>query len=105
MDASAILRMDGQKSMWIVGFGHGTTHWIMATFFIVLPFIARDLGLSYTQAGLLVSTFYVSSFLANFASGAAVDLTGRRILFQMISLLSGAIAVIGFGLSKEFLFL
>lgn len=105
VDASAILRVDGQRSMWIVGFGHGTTHWIMATFFIVLPFLAEDLGLSYTQAGLLVSTFYVSSFLANFGSGAAVDLTGRKILFQIISLLSGAIAIIGFALSKDFLFL
>jgi MFS family permease len=105
MDASSLLRLEGQKTMWMVGFGHGTTHWIMATFFIVLPFVAQDLGLSYTQAGILVSTFYVSSFLANFVSGAIVDLTGRRILFQVISLLAGALAIIGFALSSEFLFL
>ena len=102
MEASAPFPTEGQKSMWIVAFGHGTTHWIMATFFVVLPFVAEDLGLSYTQAGLLVSTFYVSSFIANFFSGAAVDLTGRKVLFQLISLLSGAAAIIGFALSSSF---
>lgn len=97
--------MEGQKSMWIVGFGHGTTHWIMATFFVVLPFLAQDHALSYTQAGILVSAFYLSSFLANFFSGALVDLTGRKILFQVIALLSGALAIISFAASGEFLFL
>jgi MFS family permease len=105
MDASTIIRMDGRKSIWVVGFGHGTTHWIMATFFVVLPFLAEDLRLTYTQAGLLVSTFYVSSFVANFFSGAAVDLTGRKVLFQVISVLSGAAAVTAFALSSDFLFL
>jgi MFS family permease len=105
MDASAIVRTDGQKSIWVVGFGHGTTHWIMATFFVVLPFLAEDLRLTYTQAGLLVSTFYVSSFVANFFSGAAVDLTGRKVLFQVISVVSGAAAITAFALSSDFLFL
>ncbi|HEX2255827.1 MAG TPA: MFS transporter, partial [Afifellaceae bacterium] len=105
MTASAIQRTNGQRAMWIVGFGHGTTHWIMATFFVVLPFLAQDLGLSYAEAGALVSAFYVSSFLANFVSGAIVDLTGRRILFQIVSLLLGAAAIIGFALSSTFLVL
>ncbi len=91
--------------MWIVSFGHGTTHWILSTFFVVLPFVTEDLRLTYTQAGFLVSTFYAFSFLANFFSGAAVDLTGRRVLFQIISLLSGAFAIIGFALSESFAFL
>jgi MFS family permease len=103
--ASSTLRMNGQRAMWIVGFGHGTTHWIMATFFIVLPFVARDLGLNYAQAGVLVSTFYVSSFLANFVSGAVVDLTGRRVLFQIVALLAGAAAIIGFALASTFIVL
>ena len=103
MTASSILRTNGQGAMWLVGFGHGTTHWIMATFFIVLPFVAQDLGLSYAQAGALVSTFYVSSFLANFVSGAIVDLTGRRVLFQIVALISGAASIIGFALSSTFL--
>lgn len=97
------LRMQGQSQVWLVSIGHGTTHWIMATFFVVLPFVSQDLGLSYAQAGLLVSAFYVSSFVANFVSGAAVDVTGRRVLFQVISLLLGAAAIVGFGLSDSFL--
>ena len=31
MAASSVLPKEGQSSMWIVGFGNGTTHWIMAT--------------------------------------------------------------------------
>ncbi|HEX2257062.1 MAG TPA: MFS transporter, partial [Afifellaceae bacterium] len=42
---------------------------------------------------------------ANFVSGAIVDLTGRRILFQIVSLLLGAAAIIGFALSSTFLVL
>ncbi len=105
IDTGAVFRMEGQKSLWAVGFGHGTTHWILATFFVVLPFLADDLRLSYTQAGLLVSTFYASSFAANFISGAIVDLTGRKILFQLISVVSGAAAAAAFALSVNFLFL
>lgn len=95
-------RTDGQKSMWVVGFAHGTTHWILATFFVVLPFVSDDLSLSYTQAGLLVSTYYLTSFAANLFSGAVVDLTGRKIVFLVAAVLAGAAAVIGFALSAHF---
>ncbi len=105
MFMNQVLRVQGQRSMWLVGFGHGTTHWIMATFLIVLPFVAQDLGLSYTQAGLLVASFYIASFLANFVSGAIVDLTGRRVLFQIVSLLLGSVAIVGFALSSQFIVL
>jgi MFS family permease len=94
--------MEVQRDLWIVSFGHGTTHWILSTFFVVLPFVTEDLRLTYTQAGLLVSTFFAFSFLANFFSGAAVDLTGRKVLFQIVSLLLGAFAIIGFALSEAF---
>ncbi|ESR24026.1 MFS transporter [Lutibaculum baratangense] len=104
-ELSAAGRLDGQKSIWVVGFAHGTTHWILATFFVVLPYVAQDLSLSYSQAGLLVSTYYASSFAANFVSGAAVDMTGRKILFLLLAVLAGAGAVIGFALSTSFLVL
>jgi len=83
----------------LVGMGHGATHWLMGTFYILLPFIARQLNLSYTEAGLLVSTVHISSFATNLVSGAAVDLTGRRVPILVASLCIGAGSLACFGLA------
>ena len=98
-------RPAGHAPILLVGLGHGATHWIAMTFYVVLPFITRDLGLSYAEAGALVSTFHVASLAANLGSGPLVDMTGRRILFQIISLLVGAAALFGFGLTGTFFWL
>lgn len=99
-----ILRLTGlgareQAPAWVVSLGHGATHWIAATFYLILPYLTEELGLSYTEAGVLVSTFHVSSFLANFGSGMVVDVLGRRVLVQAVSLVLGAAALMMFGLA------
>jgi MFS family permease len=91
------LGMREQAPAWMVAMGHGATHWIAATFYLLLPYLTKELGLSYTEAGLLVSTFHASSFLANFGSGMVVDVLGRRVLVQATSLLFGAAALMAFG--------
>jgi MFS family permease len=94
-----------QGPAFLVGFGHGGTHWIAAFFYLLLPFITRDLGLSYTEAGLLVSVFHLSSLFANLGSGVMVDVTGRRVVFQVAALLIGAGALFTFGVSQGLLVL
>lgn len=94
-----------QGPAFLVGFGHGGTHWIAAFFYLLLPFITRDLGLSYTDAGLLVSVFHLSSLFANLGSGMMVDVTGRRVVFQVAALLIGAGALFTFGVSQGLLVL
>ncbi len=94
-----------QGPAFLVGLGHGATHWMAAFFYLLLPFIAKDIGLSYTDAGLLVSIFHLSSLVANFGSGLMVDITGRRIVFQIVSLIVGGAALLTFGLVSEFLLL
>jgi MFS family permease len=91
-----------QVPVMLVGLGHGGTHWIAATFYLVLPFVTRDLGLSYAQAGVIASCFHIGSALANVPSGTLVDLTGRRVLFQAISLLVGGAALFLFGMSRAY---
>ena len=83
--------------MYLLGLGHAATHWVAGTFYVLLPFMTKDLGLSYTQAGLLVSILHISSFFANFGSGAVVDVTGRKVIFQVISLGVGGVALLVFG--------
>lgn len=90
-----------QGPAFMVAVGHGGTHWIAAFFYLMLPFITRDLGLSYADAGLLVAIFHASSLAANFGSGLVVDVTGRRVLFQILSLLMGAGALLAFGASEQ----
>lgn len=93
------------SAAFLVGAGHGATHWILATFYVILPFLAKDLGLSYTEAGALVSLFHASSFAANFGSGAVVDIGGRRVLIQAVSLTIAAIALIAVGFAANVLWL
>ena len=83
----------------MVGVGHGATHWVAATFFLLLPWIKETLQISYTNAGILVAVFHLASFLANFASGALTDITGKRVLIQSGSLTLGALALGGTSLA------
>lgn len=83
----------------LVGLGHGATHWIAATFYLLLPALSTTLGLDYAATGLLVSVLHVSAFVANFGSGPVTDVTGRRVLLQVIALLIGAAALATLGAS------
>lgn len=83
----------------IVGLGHGATHWVAATFYLLLPSLSTALGLDYAATGLLVSVMHVSAFVANFGSGPLTDMTGRRVALQVLSLLLGAFALAALGLA------
>ncbi len=101
---SVVQRLTGlhwrqQGPIVVVGMGHGATHWLLGTFYLLLPFIARHLDLSYTQAGLLVSAMHISAFATNLFSGLAVDVTGRRVPILVASLCVGALAMSGFGMA------
>ena len=99
------LEWNGQGTVFLVGLGHGGIHWIAGVFYLILPFITRDLGLSYADAGLLVAAFHLSAFAANFASGLVVDVTGRRVVFQVIALTVGALALLAMGGATNYLWL
>jgi len=91
-----------QKPALLVGLGHAGTHWIVATLYLILPFVAKDLGLSYSEVGFLVAALHVSSASANFGSGLVVDLTGRKVVFLLLSLLIGGSAFSVFALGPSF---
>ncbi len=99
--------MDWKKQgpAFLVGAGHGATHWIIATFYVLLPFMAKALDLSYTQTGGLVSLFHGASFVANVGSGAIVDITGRRVLVQAAAVAIGAGALAAIGLATSIVWL
>jgi len=87
----------------LVAAGHGGTHWVNAAIYILLPYITLDLGLSYTQAGLVMTVFHFSTFAANAFSGPLVDLkgNGKYTRFQAYSLLIGGIAMLLMSISSS----
>ncbi|MBM3951462.1 MAG: MFS transporter [Rhodospirillales bacterium] len=87
--------------MVLTSLGHCGTHWVAAVMLTVMPFIATDLGLSYTEVGFLLSVFYVSSAAANLPSGIVVDVTGRRVLFQAVALVVGALGLAAFVVAES----
>jgi MFS family permease len=91
------LHWKGQGPAVLAGLGHGATHWIAATFYLLLPFITADLGLTYAEAGMLVAVLHASAVVANFGSGPFTDVSGRRILIQVSSLIVGGLAMLAMG--------
>ncbi len=91
----------GQTAAFMMGLGHGATHWIIATVYVLIPFLSKDLGLSYAQAGALVSLFHAAAFIANAGSGAVVDISGRYVRIACFSLVVGALALISIGFGSD----
>src|SRR4030081_304118 len=43
------------QEVWVVSIGHALTHWYPATFYLLLPLIGAELGLSYSQIGSILT--------------------------------------------------
>ena len=103
------------REVWLITIGHALTHWYPATFYLLLPIIGRELGLSYSQIGLIMTCQYVAGAVANVPGGILVDTVGRKGLLMALSLfwvgfpyllmgfshgylmLLGCVALVGFG--------
>jgi MFS family permease len=74
------------RELWLITIGHGLTHWYPATFYLLLPLIGNELGLSYSQIGLIMTCQYIASAVANVPGGVLVDTVGRKGLLMALSL-------------------
>jgi len=74
------------REVWLITIGHGLTHWYPATFYLLLPIIGAELGLSYSQIGLIITCQYVAAACANVPGGMLVDTVGRKGLLMALSL-------------------
>ena len=66
------------RDVWLISAGHGLTHWYPATFYVLLPLIGKELGLSYTQIGFLMSAQHIAGALSNLPGGMLVDAIGKN---------------------------
>ncbi|HYL23975.1 MAG TPA: MFS transporter [Burkholderiales bacterium] len=74
------------RELWLITIGHGLTHWYPATFYLLLPLIGSELGLSYSEIGLIMTCQYIASAVANVPGGVLVDTVGRKGLLMAVSL-------------------
>lgn len=66
------------RDVWLISAGHGLTHWYPATFYVLLPLIGKELGLSYTEIGFLMSAQHIAGALSNLPGGMFVDAIGKK---------------------------
>jgi Arabinose efflux permease len=83
--ASAAIRSD-VRVIGLVGFAHGTSHFFHLLLPPLFPWLMPEFGLSFTQAGAMMTVFFVVSALGQAASGFVVDRIGpRRVLLAGIA--------------------
>jgi MFS transporter, FSR family, fosmidomycin resistance protein len=70
----------------VVSFGHALTHWYPSTFYLLLPLIGKELGLSYGEIGSILTCQFAAGAIANIPGGLFVDSVGRKQLLMAVAL-------------------
>ncbi|MBX3635016.1 MAG: MFS transporter [Rubrivivax sp.] len=98
--APAPLRADAH-TIGVVSIAHGISHFCQLVVPPLFPWIGLSFGLSNTQLGLLMSVFFVVSFVGQALAGFVVDRYGAaRVLYGGLALL--ALAALGLGASPSY---
>jgi len=74
------------REVWLITLGHSLTHWYPSTFYLLLPIIGRELGLTYSQIGLIMTCQFLAGAIANVPGGIIVDTVGRKGVLMALSL-------------------
>lgn len=84
LTAAASARRDF-ATIGLIGLAHGCSHFFHMLLPPLFPAFIRDFGLSYSELGLLVTTFFVISGVGQALAGFLVDRTGARpVLFTAL---------------------
>lgn len=80
----------------LVGVAHGTSHFFHLLLPSLFPWLMREFGLSFTQAGSLTTAFFIASGVGQALAGFVVDRVGaRRVLWVGLGLLALAAVLLG----------
>lgn len=85
-DASGQPDQRSFREVWLIALGHALTHWYPATFYLLLPIIGNELGLSFSQIGLIMTCQYIAGAVMNVPGGVLVDTVDRKGLLMALSL-------------------
>jgi MFS family permease len=90
------------REVWLISAGHMMTHWYPATFFVLLPLIGNEIGLSFSQIGSIMTCQYVAGAVSNLPGGMAVDVIGRKGLLMAVALAWIGLPYLVMGLSHSY---
>jgi MFS family permease len=90
------------REVWLITLGHSLTHWYPATFYLLLPLIGNELGLSYVQIGSILTTQAAAGALSNIPGGLIVDSVSRKGLLMALSLFWVGAPYLLMGFSHEY---
>jgi len=93
------------REVWIVCIGHALTHWYPATFYLLLPLIGKELGLSYSQIGLVMTCQAVAGAISNIPGGIFVDTVGRKGLLMGLALFWIGLPYLMIGFTHDYMLL
>lgn len=93
------------REVWLISAGHMMTHWYPATFYLLLPMIGNDLGLSFSQIGSIMTCQYAAGAISNLPGGMVVDLVGRKGLLMAVALSWIGLPYLVMGLSHSYVML
>jgi MFS transporter, FSR family, fosmidomycin resistance protein len=103
--SNPVTQRDGQVIA-LVGLAHGISHFFHLMLPPLFPWLMQDFSLSYTDVGLLTSTFFVISGVGQALAGFAVDRVGaQRVLLFGVAALSLSGVVLGMATSYPMLLL
>jgi MFS transporter, FSR family, fosmidomycin resistance protein len=88
--------------LWLIALGHTFTHWCPATFYLLLPYLVQELGLTYSQAGFLITIRVAANLLVNIPAGMLVDIVGKKALLMALALLATGVPYFLVGVSHSF---
>src|SRR5215831_8971268 len=74
------------RDVWLISAGHMMTHWYPSTFYLLLPLIGKELGLTYGEIGSILTAQYAAGAIANIPGGIFVDSVGRKQLLMAVAL-------------------
>ena len=86
MTTATIDTPTSMREMWLVSAGHMLTHWYPATFYVLLPLLGRELNLSYTEIGFIMTAMHGIGAIMSMPGGMLVDMVGKKGTLMALSL-------------------
>ena len=90
------------REVWLISAGHMMTHWYPATFYLLLPLIGKQLDLSFSQIGSILTCQFAAGALSNIPGGMVVDAIGRKGLLMAVALSWIGLPYLVMGLSHSY---
>jgi len=100
-DATQLTKLD-IRNMGLITLGHSLTHWYPATFFMLLPLIGNEMGLSYSQIGFIMTCQYAAGAISNVPGGMLVDVWGKKGQLMALSLFWVGFPYLMMGFSTQY---